>query len=389
MINLLRRTFIKNYQDINDEKVRVGHGKMASIFGIVTNAILFLGKLTVAILLAQKNSWIFSAALIGDSINNLGDLASSVVSLIGFSLAGKPADEKHPFGHERIEYIAGLIISVLVIVSAAELLTNSIQKITSSSEINYDNLTIIVLSISIALKLYQGYFNYKVGKIINSPSLKATFVDSATDAFVSSVLLIGIIVSITTTYPYLDGYLGLVVSVFVAISGIRMIKETSDPLIGTTVDSKYKEEIESIVKKYPQVLGVHDLIVHFYGPTKIFLSFHAEIDEHMRLVEAHDLIDEIEKEVEATLHANVTIHIDPISTSNYLVNLKQEILKLLQEKHPNVSIHDFRVNPNKVIEFDILVPFEDKLTEEEINSILSENFPKNKFKFVIDHPFIG
>ena len=387
MINLLRKKFIKNYSDIDNEDVRVGHGKLAAIFGIITNSILVAGKLSIAFYLASLNNWIFSSAIVADSINNLGDIASSVVTLIGFSMSKKPADEKHPFGHQRVEYIAGLVVSVIVIVTAAELFTSSINKIVSNQVVNYEIATLIVIGISIVLKLYQAYFNYKLGKLINSPSLKATSLDSISDAVVSTVLLVGFLVSYYVSYPYLDGYLGIVVSLFIIASGIKMIKETSDPLIGSSTDTKYNEIIDDILKNKDEIIGYHDLIVHSYGPTKIFISLHVEIDENISLVKAHEIVDSIEKEIKDKIHCDATIHVDPISKESKIIKDKNMINTYLLSIDSRISIHDFREKENQV-EFDILIPFDDNLTKEEIEKKLKEEFPLLSFNINVDHPYV-
>ena len=396
MVNLLRRIFIKDYKNVDNEIVRGRHGKFAAFFGIVTNLILVLLKGGVALYGASKNHWVFSLALIADTVNNLGDLASNLVTLFGFKMAMKPADKDHPFGHQRIEYISGLIVSIFVVATGLELFSSSIQAAINKAEVTYDLLAIIILFISSLIKLGQGYVNYGLGKAISSPSLKATCLDSISDAIATTILGIGAIITYCLNFPYLDSYLGLAISLFIIYSGIMMIKETSDPLIGHAAN---KEDVEKIVKEilsYKEIKGVHDVICHNYGPTKIFISLHVEVDEKNDLAYIHDVIDNIEEDIRKKFAVEITIHMDPISIGNKEVDeTKNKVLTLLAKLDKSLTIHDFRMvkGPTHVnVIFDIVVPYDDKsFNEVNVLNTLEAGFLdepiKHNFIVRFDHPY--
>ncbi len=404
MVTLLRKLFIKNYQDVNNEAVRAKHGFLAAIFGIISNFILVALKLTVAFLLAfniAKNNpgvsvlSVLPMALVGDAINNLSDMSSSLVTLIGFKAASKPADKEHPFGHERIEYIAGLIVSTIVVVLAVELFRSSLEKVITGELVQYELVTIIILAISVLIKGIQSYFNYQIGKAISSRALSATALDSLTDAIGTFFIMISGILSLTLKWNFLDGYMGILISLFVFYSGIKMMKETSGPLIGEGNNKVIQKEIVDDVLSHPLILGVHDVLCHSYGPTKYFISLHAEIDEKMDIVSAHELIDSIEEEIRKKFHCEITIHMDPIAIGDPLTDsLKEKVVKILSSLDPNINIHDFRLvkgEDNTHIIFDIVTPFDDTVSETKILDTLNESFKEEKhhYYFVIhfDHPF--
>ena len=396
MVTLLRKLFIKNYQNLDNSIVRGKHGKLAAIFGIITNLLLVLLKAGVALYGANKNNWIIPLALLGDAINNLGDLASNLVTLIGFKMSLKPADKDHPFGHQRIEYISGLIVSVFVVTAGIELLSTSIKGIINQDEVIYDVLAIVILFVSSLIKLFQGYVNYGLGKAISSPSLKATFLDSVSDAIASSVLGIGAIISYCLNFPYLDSYMGVAVSLFILYSGIMMIKETSNPLIGEATDKNYVKKIVNEVLKYKDIKGVHDVICHNYGATKIFISLHVEVDEKDGLSYIHDVIDNIEEDIRNKFGVEITIHMDPICIGDKEVDeTKQRVLKVLTNIDKEITMHDFRMvkgNTHINVIFDIVVPYEDKtFNEDSIKQHLNEEFKNDKIKhnFILrlDRPF--
>jgi cation diffusion facilitator family transporter len=406
MVNFFRRLFIKNYKNVGDEHVRLEHGKLAAIFGIISNLILVAMKLTVAIIIAinAMNASTATAtfisflpmALIGDAINNLSDMASSIVTLVGFKISGKPADKEHPFGHERIEYVAGLIVSAIVIVLAVELFRDSLDKILANSEVRYELVTIIILAISVLIKLLQGYFNYGMGKAISSEALKATALDSTTDAIATFAILISGILSYTLHYDFLDGYMGIVVAIFVCFSGIKMIKSTANPLIGEATNKQFADEIVKFVLSHKDIHGVHDVLCHSYGPTKYFVSLHAEVDQKMSLVDAHDIIDNIEEEVKHKYHCDITIHMDPVAIGDPEVDkLKAEVGSILTSISKDLQFHDFRIvkGPTHTnIIFDVVLPFDEKITQEGIIKELETKFAnrETKYHFVVhfDRPFV-
>jgi cation diffusion facilitator family transporter len=392
MVTFFRRLFIKDYQNVGDEKVRVKHGQLAAIFGIISNLLLVTGKVTAAfILAAQSTPWVLPMALIGDAINNLADMTSSLVTLVGFKISGKPADKEHPFGHERIEYIAGLVVSTVVIVLAVELLRDSIQKILANATVTYDLLAIIILAVSVLLKLLQGYFNFGMGKAIASEALKATALDSLTDAIATTAILAsGVCSYLNPNLGFLDGYMGIVVGIFVFYSGIKMIKSTADPLIGESNNAQLVNEIVKDIKSNKGILGVHDVLCHSYGPTKFFVSLHAEVNQDTPMLEAHDLIDDVEREIKHKYHCDITIHMDPVAVGDPLTDeLRKEVGDELLKISPDLKFHDFRVvkGPTHTnIIFDVLLPYDEKVTQEVIMKDLESKFSNKEtnYYFVID-----
>lgn len=396
MVTLLRRIFIKNYQNVGSEHVRMEHGKLASWFGIISNFILVSIKIGAAIFLWSQTNWtVLSMALIGDAVNNLSDLASCVVTLISFKMSAKPADKKHPFGHERIEYIAGLIVSIAVVIVGLELFRDSLSKVIAQEQVQYDLITVILLAVAVLIKLLQGYFNHGIGKAIGSPALAATSVDSLTDALATFLVMISGILSLTIHINYLDGYMGIAVSIFVLFSGLKMIKSTAEPLIGEAPDPALVNAIVKTVTSHKEILGVHDLICHSYGPTKYFISLHAEVNQNMAMISAHDVIDNIEEEVRRKYHVEITIHMDPVAVGDPVRDaLMKEVAIELASYDKELHFHDFRIvkGPTHTnVIFDIVVPFDDKHTQEEIVKKLEAHFAnrETRYHFAIhfDRPF--
>ena len=375
MVNFLRRIFIKDYENVKNPKVRENHGKLASFVGVFSNFFLFIIKLFAGILSG-------SIAIIADSINNLSDMGSSVITLVGFKLANAPADDEHPYGHQRIEYISGLIVAILILFVGGNLLMTSVDKIRNYEPQVIDNVTLYIsigiLSVSILIKLWQSLFNKKVGKIINSLALEATAADSRNDCISTFVILIGnIALLIWKDIPFsLDGVMGILVSIFILIAGIGLIKETIDPLIGVSTDNDYVKNIVEFIEKDPVCLGVHDLVCHMYGPTKCFMTIHVEVDSNANLMETHDSIDNIEKRVLEEFGVQLTVHMDPIQTDNPEVNRLRELVTETINKIDNIlSIHDFRVvfGPTHTnILFDIVIPYKFKMSLKEILDVVKE-----------------
>lgn len=400
MVNLLRKLFIKNYQDVNNNKVRAAHGKLGAWFGIFSNAILFLAKFISGLFSS-------SVSVVSDSINNLSDFANSSITLIGFKISSKPADKEHPFGHQRMEYITGLIVSIVIIALAIIMGYQSIEKIiafhSGSGDIEVLTpviaiTTFIVLGVAIFFKIVQAYVNFSLAKIIDSVALKATGVDSLTDAVATTLLFISSLLSYFLGYVFLDGYMGLIISLFICYSGIKMVIATSSPLLGESVDKKHIQNIIDEILSYKDVLGIHDILAHSYGPTKLFISVHVEIDARMALLDAHELIDNIEMDIKKKFDVELTIHMDPIDVSNEeTLKLKNKVIAILKEIDASLSIHDFRVvhgEGHSNILFDILVPFKKDLEQEKIIHELEEkmNIEQNKqYHFIVkfDHPFVS
>lgn len=382
MVQFLRKLFIKDYNNTSDPKVRDAHGKLSCLVGIISNLFLFAFKLAFGLISG-------SVAIVGDSINNLSDMGSSVITLLGFKLAAMPADKEHPYGHERIEYIAGLIVSIIIMFVAFELLTNSITSIIENKQIVVSVATLVVLGLSIVFKLLQGLFYKKMGKAIDSVALEATAQDSINDSISTFVILIGsIVIYFVPSLPFaLDGVLGIFVSIFIFISGIKMIKETTNPLIGVNPKSTLVTSILADIKKHNVVLGVHDIRCHMYGPTKSFMTLHVEIDAKEDILKAHDEIDNIEREIRNKYGIELTIHMDPIVTDDDFTNkIREEVTNAVHEM--NLSLHDFRLvkgDSHTNLIFDIILPRKYELQEEEITKQLEEKFKGRNFYFVIDY----
>lgn len=395
MINLIRKIFIKDYENVKDEKVRVAHGKVASFFGIFSNLILFIGKMIAGILS-------MSISIIADSINNLSDMGSSVITLIGFKLSSAPADDEHPYGHQRMEYIAGLIVAVIIIFVGGSLFISSIEKIIEYKVTIIPNsvlyISIAILSCSIIIKFLQAIFNQRMGKIINSVTLKATSKDSLNDCISTSVILIvNVIFLFIQDIPFsLDGVLGILVSLFIVVSGIKLIKEAVNPLIGVSTDESFIKEILNVIQSEPLVLGFHDPVCHMYGPTKCFMTIHVEVDAKLNMMEVHDTIDNLEKQIFDSFGVELTIHMDPIETDNEETNtLRTRIKDIVKGIDPSLSMHDFRVvygNTHNNLIFDVVRPYKFKMSDADILRILQNHFKEEEkpYYFVVhfDNQFI-
>ena len=391
MVTLLRRLFIRDYQNVASETVRVKHGILAAWLGLLINAILVGLKLTFAFLLASQNAWIFPMALLADAIDNAGDMASNIVTLIGFAVAGKPADKEHPFGHERMEYIVGMVVSILVMFAGIELIKNSISSLINGDLVTYSWTVVIVLAVSIALKALQGFWNLSLAKTISSPSLKATAIDSFTDTLATLSVMVSAILGIAFGWNFLDGYFGIAVAGFVIFSAFRMLKETVNPLIGDANSAKDIEAIEKFVLQEKKILGVHDVLIHRYGPTKTFLSLHAEVSAENDLVSIHDLISDLEEKLNALYGAETIIHIDPVTPlSEEKKAIKDRIIGLVQAHCQGATVHDFRIlshQGKEIFEFDVVVPFGEDEDEKALLRDLKQGFPDNEFKIKFDRPY--
>lgn len=364
MVTFLRKLFIKNYQNVEDEKVREKHGVLASIIGIVFNTILFVIKLLIGIFTA-------SMSIISDALNNMTDFGSSIVSLLGFKLAGKDADKEHPYGHQRIEYITGMITSFIIILVAGLLIYNSVLTLVNQdSSTSYSIRAFVILGISIVLKLILGFIYSGLGKAINSVALKANRQDSFNDAISTSIVLIASIIQyFFVDLWWLDSSISILVALFILYSGIKMVKEIASPLIGEVPDFNLIQKIVKDIKSYDGVLDVHDVMFHSYGPTKTFMMCHVEVDGYKDMFKSHDLIDNIEKEISSKYKVLLTIHMDPVDTkSEEIPKLYEIIKKTLQNLDKNLSFHDLRVvsGPTHTnVIFDVAIPIgvkENKLT---------------------------
>ena len=362
MTKLLIKLFIKNNNDTANSTVRGKYIKLGTIVGLFCNVFLFIVKLIAGI-------FTNSVSIIADAVNNLTDTASSIISYLGFRLSLKPADKEHPFGHGRIEYMSALVVGVIIILVGFELFKSSIGKIITPTAINFSISTIIVLVVSILIKCWMFLFDKKIGKTIDSKALIATAYDSLSDTVITASVLAAVIVFLLFRIN-IDGYICLVLSCFIIFSGIKNIKETLDPLLGTPPDKKTIDEIKKTVLSYPDFRGMHDLIVHNYGPGRTFASLHVEVPQNIDILKCHEEIDECEKKLSDKLNAHIIIHYDPIVTDDIEVIKTQDLVtSTLKAFNSGFSIHDFRVvNKENMINliFDLAVPDGTKLTDGEI-----------------------
>lgn len=354
MTSLLIKLFIKDYKNTEDKKVRAKYITLGSVGGIVFNIILFIIKLLAGLI---SNS----VSVIADAFNNLSDMASSVITYIGYKLSMKPADKEHPFGHGRMEYMSATLVSALIILVGFELLKSSFEKIVNPTETTFNTVAIIILISSIVIKFYMFFFNKTLGKKVNSSALTATAFDCLGDVVSTSAVLVSAVIGIIFKIN-IDAFVGLAVSIMIIYAGIKSIKETLDPLLGMPPEEEMVKGIEATVLEYDDFTGIHDLIVHNYGPGRIFVSLHVEVPENIDIIKCHEEIDECEKRLTEKFNAHITIHYDPIATNDERVaSIKTEILEKLKEIHNEYSLHDFRVvdgeNTINLI-FDVVVPTE-------------------------------
>lgn len=353
MTRLLVKLFVKNYKDVQNLAVRSSYGMLASVTGIIANILLFIVKLVIGFLL-------HSVSVMADAMNNLSDAASSIISFIGVKMASKPADKDHPFGHGRIEYIAAFIVAFIILQVGFSFLQSSIAKIRNPEELVFNGVSIIILSLSIVVKLWLGFFNYTLGKRINSTMLKATSTDSFGDVVVTLFTIISIVVYQIFDWN-IDGYAGILVSIFVMYAGFSIAKDTLAPLIGEAVDPEMIQLITDKVESYEGIVGTHDLIVHNYGPGKSMASIHVEVPNDVDIDTSHEIIDTIEREVLKELNVFLVIHMDPIETKDERVLFyKGMVLSILFKIDGDLEIHDFRLIDEKGIInliFDLVVPY--------------------------------
>lgn len=369
LIKLLVRLFVKNSENTDDPKVRTAYGNLSGICGIILNLCLFGAKMLAGIVSA-------SVSIIADALNNLSDAGSSVVTFLGFKLASRPADREHPFGHGRYEYVAGMGISVVILLMGFELVKSSIEKIISpESTTAFSTLSLAILIASIFVKLWMYFFNSKLSRKINSTALKAASLDSLTDCVATFVVIIGLLISAATGIK-IDGWLGVCVSLFILFTGVSTFKESLSPLLGKAPDPEFVDEIKESVLADDMVVGIHDLVIHDYGPGRCFISLHAEVPCEENIVAAHDAIDLIEKRLEDKYGCLVTIHMDPIASNDAFTNeLKLKVSEVLCELNPEYSIHDFRVVKGKThtnIVFDMVIPYGLKKSDREIRKLAAD-----------------
>lgn len=362
-------------------------GMLSGGIGIGLNLLLFLGKLTAGLLTA-------SIAVTADAFNNLSDAASSVVTLIGFRLAGQAADKEHPFGHGRMEYLAGLVVSMLILLVGVELAQSSFQKILHPEPVILSTLTAVILAVSVAVKLWMFWFNRGLSRRIGSAALAAAAADSLSDALGTGILLLGLAAGHFLDLP-LDGWLGLGVALFILRTGWGAAKDTADPLLGRPMDGELAADIDRIVLGHEYILGIHDLVYHDYGPGRAMMSFHAEVPADGDLLEIHDVIDHIERELEARHHIQTCIHMDPVVRDARTDILRRQAADIAQKIDPALTIHDLRVTFGPVhtnVLFDVEVPYNFRLSDDQVRAVLAEGLKQLSDRYFpviqVDHSYI-
>ena len=387
MTNFLVRKFVKNYKNTADNNVRTAYGKFSGIVGIVCNAVLFIGKIIAGTISG-------SVAITADAVNNLSDASSSVISLFGFKLASRPAEEEHPYGHGRYEYLSGLMVAVFIMVIGVELFKNSVGKILHPEHVEFSLLSAGVLVFSILLKLWMMFFNKKIGALINSKTLKATAMDSRNDVVTTSAVLIAAAISHFTGVE-LDGWMGVAVAAFIMYSGFGLVRDTIDPMLGKAPDEEQVDSIRKKILSYKGVLGTHDLMVHDYGPGRQFASVHVEMAAEDDVIENHDVIDNIERDFLKNDGLHMVVHFDPISTKDSLVNeLRTWISEQIKHLDSRLTIHDLRIvkgTTHTNVIFDCVVPHDMEIGEKEIKkfaaNIVAEKYPNYYTVVTIDRSY--
>ncbi len=384
MITLLAKWFIQNHKEYKNEKVRSAYGMLCSIVGIFWNLVLFGGKYFAGVLSG-------SVAITADSFNNLSDAASSIVMLFGFRMAAKSADADHPYGHGRMEYITGMVVSILVMYMGIELFRSSVEQIINPTLVTFSWLSGGILAVSVLVKLYMALYNFSVAKKIGSSAVKATGTDSISDCLSTAVVLICMIVSHFTGLA-LDGYCGALVSLLILYAGFSSVKETLGELLGKAPEPDFIKGIKETVLSHSEVVGIHDMLVHDYGPGRVLVSLHAEVPGNGDIFAMHDAIDHIEMELMEKYGCETTIHMDPVEVNNEKVDaMRVRLVSELKNVDENITIHDFRmvVGPTHTnLIFDIALPVECKKSElvlrKEVESMVAEKFENTFAVFKID-----
>ncbi len=388
MTNLLTRLFIKNREDTANPRVRGAYAALAGIVGILCNVLLFAGKLTLGIISG-------SVAIIADAFNNISDAGSSVIALIGFRMASKPNDKEHPLGHGRLEYVTGFIVDMLIILVGFELFTGSIEKIITPTLPSFGNVTLILLGVSILVKVWLYFFYSKIGVTIKSSPLRASAQDSLTDSIATALVLASAIVARFTSLA-IDGYVGIVVALFILYTGIKAAKETIDLLLGSPPDPEFIEKIYEFSKGYEHVIGIHDVMVHDYGVGRLIVSFHAEVPSDSDINIAHEEVDRMERDMHHKFGCIVTVHLDPIVINDPEVNELRTLCEMkAAEVDPTFTIHDFRMTKGDShvnLIFDLLIPVDSKISpadaEERVSALIRAARPDSACVIKVENPFV-
>lgn len=377
MSRLLIRLFIKEHQNTADVKVRARYGILSGAVGVVLNVLLFAAKLLIGAVT-------HSIAITADALNNLSDAGNSCISVLGFRLSAKPADQEHPYGHGRVEYIAGMVVALVIMYMGIELIKNSVQKIIHPEPLLFSWASVLVLVLSILGKVWLAFFNRAIGKQINSGAVNAVVVDSLSDVAATSFTILALFLSRRSALPF-DGIFGIVVAGFVFFAGFSVFRDTISPLLGQPPTKEFVESIENKILSYDGIIGVHDLIVHDYGPSRCFVSAHAEVSAATDIMESHDLMDVIERDIHAEMGLNITLHMDPIVTDDERVDqaraLAEEAVKEIDE---SLSLHDFRMvsGPHHTnLIFDVAAPFSVKLSDREITERIGAGIAQRKSNY--------
>lgn len=371
MVTLLAKWLIRTGKPEdadNSQSVRRAYGVLCGAVGVALNILLFLGKLFAGSLSG-------SIAIMADAFNNLSDAGSSVITLIGFRMAGQKPDPEHPFGHGRIEYISGFIVAIAILLMGFELLTSSIEKIASPEPVAFSGLTAAILIVSILVKLYMCFYNRQIGKRIDSAAMRATAMDSLSDCIATTVVLAAMLIGHWTNLM-IDGWCGLLVALFILYAGLNAAKETIGPLLGEPPSKEFVEQIEQYVLSHEAVIGIHDLVVHNYGPGRTMISLHAEVPAGGDILELHDLIDNIEHGLRERMGCEAVIHMDPVITDDAALNALCETVRgIATEIDPTITIHDFRMvaGPTHTnLIFDAVVPYRCRLSDEAVCKAFEE-----------------
>lgn len=385
-MNFLVRRFIKNYQDTKDASVRTSVGKLSGIVGILNNLFLFVIKFVIGTI-------VHSVSIQADGVNNLTDAGSNIISILSFHLANKPADKDHPFGHERTETIASLFVGILILVLGFETAKESISKVIHPGSIDFRIVSVIILIISIIVKFWMYTYNKKLSKTYDSSLLEATALDSISDVCGTTAVLVSTLLSPVLHFN-LDGYMGIVVSGIILYGAYGLLRDMINSLIGEAPDPELVHNIVDRIMAHPAILGVHDMMLHNYGPNKIFASAHVEVDSSKDIFETHDHIDNIEREVKENMNIDLVLHMDPVKVNDPETELyRAKVVEAIHQIDPKWGFHDFRIvsGPTHVnLVFDLVIPFEEKYTQEEIEAMLLKHIQSNKRIYLvltIDHPY--
>jgi len=385
-MNFLVRRFIKNYQDTKDANVRTSIGKLSGIVGIFSNLFLFVIKFVIGTI-------VHSVSIQADGVNNLTDAGSNIISILSFHLANKPADKDHPFGHERTETIASLFVGILILVLGFETAKESISKVIHPGSIDFRIASVIILLISIIVKFWMYAYNKKLSKTYDSSLLEATALDSISDVCGTTAVLVSTLLSPVLHFN-LDGYMGIVVSGIILYGAYGLLRDMINSLIGEAPDPELVHNIVDRIMAHPAILGVHDMMLHNYGPNKIFASAHVEVDSSKDIFETHDHIDNIEREVKENMNIDLVLHMDPVKVNDPETELyRAKVVEAIHQIDPKWGFHDFRIvsGPTHVnLVFDLVIPFEEKYSQEEIEDMLLKHIQSDKKIYLvltIDHPY--